>query len=91
MAGRSGRGKPAGAAAAGGLVAASDSSVTSPTNRTPLRAMVRISRCSTPLSSTARRAALIRLVSVDSETTRPFQIASSRLSRVTTRSRLRTR
>jgi len=32
--------------------------------RTPLRAMVRIKRCSRPLSHTALRAALMRLVSV---------------------------
>ena len=35
---------------------------TSPTNRMPLRAMVRISFCSAPLSPTALRAALMRLV-----------------------------
>ena len=52
---------------------------------------VRISRCFSPVSFSARRAALMRLASVDSETTRPFQIASSRSSRVTTRSRWRTR
>ena len=50
--------------------------MTSPMKRTPLRATVRISLCSSPVSPTARRAALIRLVSVDSKTTRPFQIAS---------------
>ena len=64
---------------------------TVPTKRNPLRATVRISRCSSPLSFKARRAALIRLASVDSETTRPFQTASSRLSLVTTWSRLRIR
>ena len=47
---------------------------TSPTKRKPLRAMVRISLWSLPLSPTALRAALIRLVRVDSETIRPSQI-----------------
>ena len=49
--------------------------------------MVRISLCSSPLSPTALRAALMRLVSVDSETMRPSQIAAIRSSLVTTRSR----
>ena len=44
---------------------------TAPTKRTPLRAMVRISLCSSPLSATALRAALMRLARVESETIRP--------------------
>ena len=46
---------------------------TSPTKRIPLRAIVRISFCSSPLSPTALRAALTRLVRVESETIRPPQ------------------
>ena len=53
---------------------------TSPTKRKPLRAMVRISFCSSPLSPTALRAALMRVVKFDSETKRPDQTASSRSS-----------
>ena len=63
-------------------------SLTSPTNRKPLRATVRIRRCSSPLSPIALRTALIWLVRVDSETIRPPQTASSRSSLLTTRSRL---
>ena len=37
--------------------------------------MVRIRRCSSPLSPTALRTALMRLVSVESETMRPCQTA----------------
>ena len=46
---------------------------TSPMKRNPLRAMVRTSRWSRPVSPTALRTALIREVSVDSETIRPSQ------------------
>ena len=61
------------------LVVASPASATTgrcfswtlPTKRKPFRADVRISRCSLPLSSIAFRAALIRLVRVDSETYPP--------------------
>ena len=60
---------------------------TSPTKRKPLRAMVRITLWSWPLSPTALRAALMRLVSVDSETMRPCQMFSIRSSLVTTWSR----
>ena len=46
-------------------------SVTPDTKRKPLRATVRMTRCSFPLSPTAFLAALMRLVSVDSDTIRP--------------------
>src|SRR5262249_46985108 len=46
---------------------------TTPTKRRPLRAMVRISFWSPPVSPTAFRAALMRLVRVESETIRPPQ------------------
>ena len=49
--------------------------------------MVRISFWSWPLSPTALRAALMRLVSVASETIRPPQTDAMRSSLVTTRSR----
>ena len=65
----------------------SSASRTVPTKRRPFRKTVRIRRCCTPLSPTARRAALIRLVNVDSETIRPSQTAASRSSLLTTRSR----
>ena len=58
-----------------------DASRTSPTNRNPLRATVRIRRCSWPLSPIALRAALMWLARVDSETIRPPHTASSRSSR----------
>ena len=61
--------------------------LTSPTNRNPLRAIVRIRRCSSPLSPIALRTALMWLVRVDSETIRPPQTASSSSSLLTTRSR----
>ena len=61
---------------------------TSATNRMPLRATVRISRCSPPVSPTAFLAALMRLVSVESETIRPPYTAAMRSSLLTTRSRL---
>ena len=60
-------------AAAGEALARRAASSTVPTKRMPLRAMVRISRCSSPLSPTALRAALMRLVSVESDTMRPPQ------------------
>jgi hypothetical protein len=63
-----------GLASTGG--AGSCSSRTTPTKRMPLRGTVRIRRCACPLSPTALRAALMRLVIVVSETTRPPQIAS---------------
>ena len=66
MAGRSGSGKCGGPrrSLASGPAEASlrSASSTAPTKRTPLRATVRISRCSSPLSLSARRAALMRLV-----------------------------
>ena len=58
-------------------------------DRTPLRRMVRMTRCSASLSLTARRAALIRVVNAESETTRPPQTASISSSLLTTRPRLR--
>ena len=64
---------------------------TSPTKRKPRRAMVRISFCSSPLSPIAFRAALMRLVRVDSETIRPSQTEAIRSSLLTTRSRFRIR
>jgi hypothetical protein len=62
-----------------------------PMKRRPLRGMVRISCCFRPLSPTAVRAALIRLVSVDSDTIRPPQTEAIRSSLLTTRSRSCTR
>jgi hypothetical protein len=59
--------------------------------RMPLRAAVRISACCSPLSPIALRTAVMRLLSVDSDTMRPPQTAAKMSSRVTTRSRLRTR
>jgi hypothetical protein len=50
---------------------------------------VRISRCCSPLSPSALRAALIRVLKVESETVRPFHTAASRSSLLTMRSRLR--
>ena len=50
-----------------------------------------MSRCAVPSSPIAVRAALMRLLRVDSETMRPCQTASSTSSRLTTRSRLRIR
>ena len=60
---------------------------TTPTKRMPLRAMVRISFCSSPLSPIALRAALMRLVRVESDTMRPPQTDAIRSSLLTTRSR----
>jgi hypothetical protein len=47
--------------------------MTSPMKRIPLRANVRTNFCSRPLSPSALRTALMRLSSVESETTRPLQ------------------
>ncbi len=63
----------------------------SPTKRMPLRGTVRISACCSPLSPTALRAAVMRLVSVESDTIRPPQTEAMRSSLVTTRSRFRIR
>ena len=60
---------------------------TTPIKRMSLRGMVRISRWTSPLSPTARRTALTRLVKVDSETIRPPHTAANRSSLLTTRSR----
>src|SRR5215212_10745507 len=65
---------------------AAGGSFSSATNRRPFRAIVRISACCSPLSPTALRAALMRLVSVDSETIRPPQTEAMRSSLLTTRS-----
>lgn len=54
----------------------------------PLRRKVRISRWREPSSPSARRTALIRVVSADSETIRPSQTACSRSSLLTTRLRV---
>ena len=64
---------------------------TSPTKRTPLRAIVRMVCWRSPLSPTARRSELMRLVSVDSDTIRPPQTEAMRSSLLTTRSRFATR
>ena len=58
-----------------------------PTKRRPLRGTVRISLWSSPLSPIALRAALMRLVSVESDTIRPPQTEAMRSSLLTTRSR----
>jgi hypothetical protein len=78
-------------AAAGGAVEGSRSSRTAPTKRMPLRCSVLMSRRASPLSPNAARAASMRLVSADSETMRPSQIAAIISSLLTTRSRLRIR
>ena len=80
-----------GSAAIDRASAGSCSSCTTPTKRMPLRGTVRISRCAPPVSPIALRAALMRLVIVDSETILPPQIASRRSSLLTTRPRFRTR
>ena len=72
-------------------VGGSSLSWTSATKRKPLRVMVRINRCSMPLSPIAERAALMRLDNVDSDTIRPRQTAVSRSCLLTTRSRFLTR
>ena len=53
--------------------------------------MVRIRFWYSPLSPIAFRAALMRLVSVESDTMRPPQTEAMRSSLLTTRSRFRTR
>ena len=65
------------------------SSLTIPTKRIPLRGNVLIRRCASPLSPIAVRAALMQVVSADSETMRPFQMAAMRSSLLTTCSRFR--
>ena len=55
--------------------------------RIPLRGNVLIRRCASPLSPIAVRAALMQVVSANSETMRPFQMAATRSSLLTTRSR----
>ena len=57
----------------------------------PLRETVRISFCCSPLSPTACRTAVSRLLSVESETVRPSQTPAIRSSLLTTRSRFSTR
>ncbi len=47
--------------------------------RTPLRVKVRINRCAAPSSPSARRTALIRVVSADSETIRPPHTACKQI------------
>src|SRR5262249_22209891 len=64
---------------------------TTPTNRMPLRAAVRMRRCCSPLSPMARRAALMRLARVESDTMRPSHTPAIKSSLLTTRSRLRIR
>ena len=100
MAGRSGSGKAgrdcSWISSGGGPLACAGSTPfgcvrTAPTKRRPLRAMVRISFCSSPLSPTAFRAALMRLVRVESDTIRPPQTEAMRSSLLTTRSRFCTR
>jgi len=83
----SGGGSWPGSAAGFSPAVAGMSSVTSPTKRKPLRGMVRSSAWLLPLSPMAVRAALMRLVSVESETTRPPQTPAIRSSLLTTRSR----
>ncbi len=92
MAGRSGSGN--GAGGSGSVRTGAGTCFwmrTSPTKRSPFLGMVRISRCSPPLSPTAFRAALMRLVRVDSETIRPPQTEAIRSSLLTTRSRFSSR
>ena len=60
---------------------------TGATKRNPFLAKVRIQDCFSPVSPMALRTALIRLVSVDSETIRPPQTDAIRSSLLTTRSR----
>jgi len=64
-----------------------DPSRTSPTKRKPFRGTVRISFWPLPLSPIAIRAALIRLVRVESDTIRPCHTNAIRSSLLTTRSR----
>jgi hypothetical protein len=65
------------------------SSRTEPMKRMPLRGNVLMRRCSSPLSAIAERAALIHVVSADSETIRRPQTDESKSSLLTTRSRFR--
>ena len=80
-----------GGASCGAVSAPLAATRTAPTKRSPLRATVRISFCSAPLSPTAVRAALTRLVRVESETILPSHTAANISSLLTTRSRLRSR
>ncbi len=64
---------------------------TSPTKRNPRLCSVRMKLWSLPLSPSARRAALIRELSVASDTMRPCHTASKSSSLLTIRSRLRMR
>src|SRR6185436_4460192 len=57
---------------------------TMPTKRTPLRGSVLIRRCDSPLSPIAIRAALMQLVSAESETSRPSQTPAIKSSLLTT-------
>ena len=99
IAGRSGNGKAEGdrsslfsaSRSAGRLLFDGFCSCTVPTKRRPFREIVRISFWSLPLSPTAVRAALTRLVNVESETVRPSQTWPIRSSLLTTRSRFCTR
>jgi hypothetical protein len=100
MAGRSDGGKAGrdcswstsgGGAAASAGASPFDCVRTAPTKRRPLRAMVRISLWSSPLSPIAFRAALMRLVRLESDTIRPPQTEAIRSSLLTTRSRFCTR
>jgi hypothetical protein len=91
-AGRDGSSTPSGGASAAWTCRMSSACVcTAPMKRKPLRGMVRINCWFRPLSPTAVRAALIRLVSVDSDTIRPPQTEAMRSSLLTTRSRFCTR
>ena len=96
MAGRSGSGNTGrdgswipsdGRSAARACWLSSAGAFTAPMKRKPLRGMVRISCCSRLLSPTAVRAALIRLVSVDSDAIRPPQTEAIRSCLLTARSR----
>ena len=90
--GRSGReGGLGGLGSNGAALAVSRSSRTAPANRMPLRGSVLMRRCALPLSPTALRAALMRVVNADSETSRPPHTAARMSSLLTTRSRLRTK
>src|ERR1700737_2666756 len=64
-------------------------SCTAPTKRKPLRGSVLIRRCSSPESPITLRAAFRRVVNAASDTIRPFHIALTRSSLLTTRSLLR--
>ena len=66
-------------------------SLTSATKRNPRLCSVRMKTWSLPLSPSARRAALMRLLKAASDTMRPCQMVSINSSLLTMRSRLRTR